>query len=346
MDIRQMAQLFRLAATSSLILLGSTVVLAGDRPHEQPTRPHISAACSPNWGFNQTCWSRFPAVPPCQNSGSDSTSNGYENYPSQQMSYTPQNTQMYDGSQFVSPMYGTQQRPISVFPESSSPESNAPSGGMSTPSADGTLNLPAQRQFGPMQSPAIPPHQGQYSQPASPVPAPPGGLPPLPTPPMSAPGQSSWQPNMNFDPNQQQVSRFAAPSKQALQSGTRYGIVSRSMNSSSGAMPAAASMNSGTLTGALVMNIQTQPNMSNLPASTGRYGSPTDVSGVQTSRVPLAFASQSRVLTNSSGSSASYRSAQAMPPVNGHAQTACQSIQLLPVQNYPTMPSEPLRSTP
>ena len=346
MDIRQMIQLFRMAAKTSLILLGSTAVLAGDRQHEQPTRPHISAACSPNWGFHQTCWSRFPAVPPCHDSGSCSTSDSYENYPAQQMLYTPQNTQMHDGAQFVSPMYGSQQRPISVFPGGSSPAANVPSGGMFTPSADSTLNVPAQRQFEPTHSPETPPNQGHYSQPTSPVPAPAGGLPPLPTPPMSVPGQSSWQPNLNYDPNPQQMSRFTAPSKQALQSGTRYGIVSRSMKSSSLPMPAPAAMNSGSLTGALVMNIQTQPNMSNPPLSTGRYGSAAVAGGVQTSRVPLAFASQSRVLPNPSGSSASYRSAQAMPPANARVQTAFQPTQLLPVQNYPTMPSEPLRRTP
>ena len=61
MDVRQLTQLFSFAAGGSLILLGSSAVLAGHRSHEQPTRPHMSAACSPNWGFNQTCWSRFPA---------------------------------------------------------------------------------------------------------------------------------------------------------------------------------------------------------------------------------------------------------------------------------------------
>ena len=65
MDVRHLTQLFSFAAEGSLILLGSSAVLAGHRSHEQPTRPHMSAACSANWGFNQTCWSRFPAVQGC-----------------------------------------------------------------------------------------------------------------------------------------------------------------------------------------------------------------------------------------------------------------------------------------
>jgi hypothetical protein len=132
MDVRQLTRLLRLAAKGSLVLLGATVVHAGDRPHEQPTRPHMSATCSPNWGFNQTCWSRFPEVPPCQGSGCNVGPEGYENNPSQQMLYSPQNPMTYQNSQIVSPVYGSSQRPISVLPDSVQAEVDASSGGMST----------------------------------------------------------------------------------------------------------------------------------------------------------------------------------------------------------------------
>lgn len=335
-----MTQLIRMTAQSSLILLGSTVVLAGDRPHEQPTRPHMHATCSPNWGFNQTCWSRFPAVPPCQSSGYVSAPDGYANDSSQQMLYTPENALMQGGSPVILPTYGSPQRPISVFPDSSSPE--VLSGGLLTVPANRLPNLPAPQHFGPTQPSEIPSIHGEHSQPTTPVP----GLPPLPSPPMSAPGHSSWQPNMIFNPNPQQFVLPATVSKLALQSGTRYGIVSRSMNAPQLASPVSTPISSGSFVSALMTNNQMLPNAPNSAASAGRYGSALPSNGAQTSRVPLTLASQSQLLPNTPGSSSSYRSGQVMPPVNGRAQSAFQQTQLPPNQNYPTIPIEPLRSTP
>lgn len=86
MDVCKWTRLFfRAAAGGSLVLAGSAVLLAGDRHHEQPTRPHISAADSPNWGYNQTCWSRFPAVPDCPGNSREFSPEGYgyQSYPSQ-----------------------------------------------------------------------------------------------------------------------------------------------------------------------------------------------------------------------------------------------------------------------
>ncbi len=336
MDVQQMTQLIRMTAKSSLIILGSTVVLAGDRPHEQPTRPHMSATCSPNWGFNQTCWSRFPAVPPCQSSGYVSESDGYE-YSSQQMLYTPQNALMQGGSPIILPAYGSAQRPISVFPDSSSPDVNV----LAVP-ADRSPNLPMPQRFGPMPPSKTPPIHGEHRHPTSPV----LGLPPLPTPPMSAPGHSSWQPNMIFNPTPPQIVLPATVSKQAFQSGTRYGIVGRSMNAPQLASPVSTQISSGSFASALVTNNQMLPNASNSAVPAGRYGSTLPSNGAEMSRVPLTLASQSRVFPNTSGSSSSYRSGQVMPPVNGRSQSAFQQTQLPPNQNYPTIPIEPLRSTP
>lgn len=388
MDVRQMTRILRLAANGSLVLLGATLVHAGDRPHEQPTRPHMSAACSPNWGFNQTCWSRFPEMPACQTSGCNDGAQGYENYPSQPMLYTPQNPMTYQGSQFIAPAYGSPQRPISVFPDSTQGNAGASSNGMSATPVVPTPHTTAPQYFGPSLPSAVPATPGATMQPASPVPAAPTGLPPLPAPPATAPGHSTWQPNSNFNPNQQQFARPAVVSSQALQSGSRYGISSRSPQSSQIVRPASTPMTSGSLTSALVNNnVQTPPLASNPVRSSGRYGSsnntatsgsfarasvtpnhslPTaansSVSGgrysatagapvAQTSRIPVSFASQGRVLPNSAGSSTSYRSGRSMPPVVNSPPAGFQPTQFQPTQlpvmpDYSTMPVEPLRSTP
>lgn len=85
MDIPHLKQIFTIAAIGSLILLGSTAVLAGNRSPQQPPRTHISAACAPHWGFNQTCWSRFPPVQGCPGTSCDCMPKGDTNYPSQQL---------------------------------------------------------------------------------------------------------------------------------------------------------------------------------------------------------------------------------------------------------------------
>lgn len=341
-----MTQVLRLAAKGSLILLGSTVVLAGNRPHEQPTRPHLSATCSPNWGFNQTCWSRFPEMPSCQASAGNAGLEGDENYPLQQMLSAPQNPILSPNSQSVPPAYGSSQRPISVFPDSLQGEVDALSGGMSTLPVERAPYSSAPQNFGPALPSGVPAIPGEHLQPSSPVPGVPSGLPPLPTPPMSAPGHSSWQPNMNFNPNPQQMMRPAAVSKQALQSGSRYGIASRSMMSPQIVPSQSAPIVSGSFTSTLVTNNQSPPKSPNSPTSGGRNGASASSCDTQTSRIPVSFVSQGRVLPNLSGSSTSYRSGKSMPPVRNSPRVGFQTTQLPTISNYPTMPVEPLRSTP
>ena len=383
MDVRQMTRILRLAANGSLVFLGATLVLAGDRQHEQPTRPHMSAACSPNWGFNQTCWSRFPEVPPCQNAVRSDGAQGDENYPSQPMLYTPQNPMTYQGSQSISPADGTPQRPISVFPDATQGNAGATSGGMSPMPVVPTPHMTAPQYFGPSLPSAVPVTPGEALQPASPVPAAPMGLPPLPAPPISAPGHASWQPEMNFNPHQQQFARRAAVSNQALQSGARYGIASRSLLSSQIERSASTPVASGSHTSASVNNkSQKQSGASNPARSSGRYDSThhastsgsfatasvtnndplpnaaiSRVSGggysatagapvAQTSRIPVSFASQNRVLPKSAGSSTSYRSGRSMPPVVNSPPAGFLPTQLPAMPDYSTIPAEPLRSTP
>jgi hypothetical protein len=219
MDVRQLTQLFSFAAGGSLILLGSSAVLAGHRSHEQPTRPHMSAACSANWGFNQTCWSRFPAVQGCPASGDNSVPEGFENHPSQQMLFTPQKSLLLPDSHIVSPEYGASQAPISVFPNSAP---DATHGGMpAMPSANGFPPSTTQpRQFAPLVDPAIPGSQ---------VPRASSTLPPLPAPPLPAPGQSSLQPNLIIGPNRQMIALPVSASRSAIQTGARYGNVGRAV---------------------------------------------------------------------------------------------------------------------
>ena len=222
MDVRQLTQLFNFAASGSLILMGSTAVLAGHRSYEQPTRPHISAACAPNWGFNQTCWSRFPPVPGCPDTGCDPMPGGYGNLPSQQLLYVPQNSLLLPDPQVVSPVDGNSQAPISVFPNSS-PQSGF--GGM--PAPDGTLpSVTSPTQSAPLRDPSIP---DARSIPGSPVPGPSSPFPPLPSPPLPAPGQSSLQPNMIMGPNRQLIARPVSASKSILPTSTRYGNVRQSV---------------------------------------------------------------------------------------------------------------------
>ncbi|MBC7964860.1 MAG: hypothetical protein H7Z17_02950 [Fuerstia sp.] len=373
MDVRQLTQLFRYAAGGSLILLGSTAALAGDRPHEQPTRPHQSAVCAPNWGFNQTCWSRFPPVQGCPTSGYDSMPSGYENHPSQQLLYTPQNSLLLPDSQIVAPVYGNSQSPISVFPNSA-PQAGV--GGMSAmPSADGFSSPAAPpQQFGPSQVPPIP---DPRFIPGSPAPGTSSALPPLPSPPTPAPlapapGQSLFQPNMIMGPNRQMIVRPDSASPPAIQTSSRYGNARRS------ATAATRSVSPDSYTNALVANAQlipmqgqtvpaehVSPRLAATSSAGSRYGNARLAQQLPTvpqmyaaehgpalnsgapgmAQVPVALATQSRVLPGTA-TSPSYRSGNAMPPESGSSGPQFQPTQLPPAANYRTIPAEPLRRTP
>jgi hypothetical protein len=67
---------------------------------DEPSRPHVSAACAPNWGYHPTCWQRFPPVEPCptpdcQVSGMPGVWSSVP--PDDQGLYVPQN-QIYSGA--------------------------------------------------------------------------------------------------------------------------------------------------------------------------------------------------------------------------------------------------------
>ncbi len=354
MDVRQLTRLIGFAAKGSLILLGSTAVLAGHRSQEQPARPHMSAACAPNWGFNQTCWSRFPPVPGCPGSGYDSMSAGYENQLPQQLLYTPQNSLLLPDSQITSPVYGNSQAPVSVYPNSAP---QAGFGGMpAMPVPNGfPQSVTPPPQFGPAQIPLIP---DESSIPGSLVPGASSTLPPLPAPPLAAPGQSSLQPNLIMGPNRQMIARPVSALTTPLQTGSRYGNAGRSVLPATTAVP----MSSVSFSNALVANTRLMPSTSTagsrygnakqaqqFPAAPQIYAAPHSPAlnsfpqGM--SQVSVTLATQSRVLPGEAARS-SYRTGNALPPVIGFAGSQFQPDQLPPVSNYPTIPAEPLRRTP
>ena len=235
MDVRKWTHLFfRVAAGGSLVLAGSAVVLAGDRHHEQPTRPHSSAANSPNWGYNQTCWSRFPAVPDCPGNSREFSPEGYgyESYPSQPIYYGPQNATMMQEQRAVSPEYGFPNSPINVYPNTSPASQDQKSGGAAAPTASGHPQIP-----------------DPHTSPSPPVPGAPSTLPPLPAPPLPAPGQSSFWPNMT-GPDRQMVAGSVSASGSTLQTGARYAIPVRSGIPVSASAPVV----SGSYAGSFVSN--------------------------------------------------------------------------------------------
>ena len=353
MDARQLSRIIGFAAKGSLILLGSTAVLAGHRSFEQPTRPHMSAACSPNWGFNQTCWSRFPPVPGCPGSGCDSMPHGYENHP-QQLLYTPQNSLLLPDSQIVPPAYSNSQAPVSVF-SNSAPQAGF--GGMpAIPAPNGFPQSVTQpQQFAPSSDPSIP---DARSIPGSPVPGASFTLPPLPAPPLPAPGQSSLQPNLIMGPNRQMIARPVSALTAPFQTGSRYGNVGRSVLPATSAAP----VSSVSFTNAPVANTRSMPKTS---SAGGRYGnarliqqstaapqifafpySPALSSVPQgMAQVPVTLATQGLVLPGAAASR-SYRSGSAMPQIPGVPGPQFQPTQLSRMANYPTIPAEPLRHTP
>ncbi len=121
------------AAAGSVLLLSGNLVLAGDHLIEfEPDRPQISPGCQPNWGFHQTCWRRFPSLPPCNecNVGISEAAYGDSFAPG---IYTQQQPYVISGDQ---PLSAGGSRylasPMSVLPRDavSSPASGIPASGI------------------------------------------------------------------------------------------------------------------------------------------------------------------------------------------------------------------------
>lgn len=199
---RTIKQLFAAATVGSAILVSALPVNAGRMFKEEPSRPHTFAGCQPAWGYNQTCWQRFPALPPCEANGTchGQPSNGITQDDQTGSVYAPLNSEAV-----VDPGFSTM--PHAPVPEHNSPQMFVPNNGM----PDGSTAL----HYGtPMGNPAIPAPMQRYSTPPQTLqPLEPAGvqpsrqvppvtndtlaLPPLPAPPAvvpAAPGQTRFQP--------------------------------------------------------------------------------------------------------------------------------------------------------
>ena len=217
MDVRYVKQVLRSAAAGSAILLAVSPGTAGVLCPVEPSRPHVSAADSPNWGFNPTCWQKFPPVPSCDSTvGCSSAPYGSgAQYTQQGMIYTPQSGLMVPEQSLMS-------QPVSVLPHSFG--SQRYSGGNVTPSPAGGSSVfvpqPSQQQF-----------PGGYGIPVQPVPEvrtfqpAPMPLPPLPSPSTqpaasAVPGQASVLPNrLMFGVD----GRIVAAPNSIQRSSSRYG---------------------------------------------------------------------------------------------------------------------------
>jgi len=306
MDVRKLTQLLcGTAAMSSLVLMGSAIGMAGNRPHEQPTRQHMSAAFSQNWGFNRTCWTRFPEVPGCPGSGlgcSPSYSpDGYEYDPSQQqqqpqMMYSPEYGTMLHEQQLVSPDRSFPNSPISVYPKASPADSDEKSEDKTAAPTSG-----AQQDSDPNALPSTP------AQGLAPTPGAQLALPPLPEPPVTAPGHSFIIPKTKARP----VSNFGS----APQNGARYGNMDRRTMSA----PISAFGVSNSNTTAFTSNSQSASN----GATRSCYGA-----GNSPQQMPSV---------SQTSPAASYRSANAMPSIYPPNQSSFQPSQLSQKTDYRTM---------
>ena len=238
MDTTYIRHLLRSAATGSILLLSVTPAEAGRMFPDEPSRPHVHAGDMPNWGFNQTCWQRFPPLPPCSGNGScyQNGMQGAVEYSQQENAniYTPQNSMMMPGQSF------------STLPGTVSP-SNVPGPRYSQEpvySQPGILpNVPMQASEGPLitvppvpSSGPLPPPGSSYSEPLQQfqaIPSAPTPLPPLPAPPAlmqpgavpGIPGQTSFAPQQLILSADGRLSVASSRGTQAIQGSpsARYG---------------------------------------------------------------------------------------------------------------------------
>lgn len=199
---RTIKQLFAAASVGSAILVSAMPANAGRMFKDEPSRPHTFAGCQPAWGYNQTCWQRFPALPPCDSNGNcyGQPSDGMTQYDHAGSVYAPQNS-----GAVVDP--GFSAMPHALIPGHTSSQMFVPNTGTGNGSSELHYGSPAGTAAiqAPLQQYSAPPQTLQHSEPAvdqpsQQVPPVPNGtlaLPPLPAPPEAvptAPGQTRFQP--------------------------------------------------------------------------------------------------------------------------------------------------------
>ncbi len=232
MDSQYLRHLLSSAATGSFLLLSASQALAGRLFPDEPSRPHVSAAGAENWGFNQTCWQRFPPIAPCDGGAGCGINPGmaFPGFEPSAATYSPQ-PGMIVPNQYSPPM------PSSSFPQGSGGMRYAPAPSMDSSfgnSRDSQLVLPSSPGLQMPQSfPTSDSTMPQGSPMPMPVPLPASALPPLPSPPTivpAIPDQSSALPNrLMFDPDgritavPQHQSPIQQPSMHSVSTSSRYG---------------------------------------------------------------------------------------------------------------------------
>ncbi|MFO1003083.1 MAG: hypothetical protein U0936_22345 [Planctomycetaceae bacterium] len=236
---RTIKQLLAAASVGSAILVSAMPVNAGRMFKEEPSRPNTFAGCQPAWGYNQTCWQRFPALPPCDSNGScyGQSTVGETSYDHASSMYVPQNN-----GAVVDPGFSTM--PHSLTPGQTSPQILAPNAGIGSGSAElhygSQLNAPSSQ--APLQQYSAPPQTLRSAEPSAELPSQqvppvPNGtlaLPPLPAPPEAVPavpGQTRFQPQyeqLMIGADGRLMTATAMTRNQTFSSNTgRYGQVNR-----------------------------------------------------------------------------------------------------------------------
>ena len=208
MDTTYIRHLLRSAATGSILLLSVSPASAGRMFPDEPSRPHVHAGSVPNWGFNQTCWQRFPPLPPCSENGScyQDAMHGAVEYGQHETTniYTPQPGLMIPGQSFSTlpesippsnfPGLRYSQEPVYSQP------GTLPNATTILPSEGPLTTVPPIPNAGPLPTPSSSysePLQQFHAIPSSPAPLPPLPAPPALMPPAAVPpvpGQSSYAP--------------------------------------------------------------------------------------------------------------------------------------------------------
>lgn len=238
---RTIKQLFAAAFVGSLVLVSAIPVNAGRMFKDEPSRPHTFAGCQPAWGYNQTCWRRFPALPPCDSQG-DCYGQSYGLATSHEHSssvYAPQHS-----STVIDPSFSAV--PHSLVPSPDSSQMVVPNDGAvnfstelrsGSPMTNPTSQAPLHQYSAPPQTQSLDSLAPSGEQPSPQVPPVPMGtlaLPPLPAPPEAvpaAPGQTRFQPQyeqLMIAADGRLTTAAAMNPNQGYRSGvTRYGQIDR-----------------------------------------------------------------------------------------------------------------------
>lgn len=249
---RTIKQLFAAASVGSIILVSAMPADAGRMFKDEPSRPHTFAGCQPAWGYNQTCWQRFPALPPCEGNGNcyGQPSEG-ASYDQSGTVYAPQHHEAV-----VDPSFSGV--PQSLAPSLNSPQMFVPNHGAAnsstelhygSPMGNATIQAPLHQYSAPPQTQSLDSRVPSIEQPSQQVPPVPSGslaLPPLPAPPETlpaAPGQTRFQPQyeqLMIGADGRLTTAAAMSRNQGYSSGaSRYGQTNRPVSSQQIPMPAA-----------------------------------------------------------------------------------------------------------